>query len=113
MEKIIAARHMVVSDQLKEFILHELTKIEEDYRKLTSVRVVLDSQRNWHTTEIILHGKNIVIEANAKSKELHSSITNATAKTRKQLKRHLDKIRSHHSHKSVKKELVTELESVD
>ena len=99
MEKIIAGRHLDVSDSLKEFIYNELAKIERDYHKLTSARVVLDVQKNWHYTEILLHGKNLSIEAKAKSKQIRPSISSAVEKTKKQLKKHLDKVQNHHGHR--------------
>ena len=99
MERIIAGRHLDVNDSIKEFINGELDKIESEYRKLTSTRVVLDIQKNWHITEIIIHGKKISIEATAKSKEIHTSIAGAVQKAKKQLKRYLDRVQDYHSNK--------------
>ncbi len=105
MERIIAGRHLDVSAGLKEFINSELDKIEGEYRKLTSIRVILDIEKNWHIAEIIVHGKKISIEATARSKMVHTSISSAAQKARKQLKRYLDKIQSHHSHSDKKAQL--------
>ena len=97
MEKIIAGRHIDIDDEIKEFIQKELGKLEKGYHKLTSARVVLDKQKNWYLTEIILHGKNISIESKSKSKDLRSAISNSLSKTKGQLKKFLDKIQNHHS----------------
>ena len=96
MEKIIAGRHLDINDSTKEFIIQELSKIENDYHKLTSARVVIEEQKNWHYTEILLHGKNLSIEAKAKAKPIRTSISGAIEKTKKQLKKHLDKVQNHH-----------------
>jgi len=98
MERIIAGRHLDVSDNTKTFINSELDKIENEYSKLTSARVVVDIQKNWHISEIIIHGKKITIEATAKSKIMHNSISGAVQKARKQLKRYLDRVQDHHIH---------------
>ena len=96
MEKIIAGRHLDVENSIKELIYNELSKIEGEYHKLTSARVILDVQKNLHFAEVILHGKKISIEAKAKSKDLKTSITSAIQKAKKQLKKYLDKVQNHH-----------------
>ena len=98
MEKIIAGRHLEVSDGIKEYIMTELGKIEDDYHKLTSARVVLDVQRSLYSAEIILHGKNLSIEAKGQSNQIRPSISSAIDKTKRQLKKHLDKVQNHHTH---------------
>ena len=102
MEKIIACRHLDVSDDIKNFINSELDKIEGEYSKLTSVRVVLDVQRNWHYTEVILHGKKISIEAKSKSKDLQNSISLSIQKAKKQLKKYLDRIQDPYNYQDKK-----------
>ena len=97
MEKIIAGRHLEIEDHIKDFINHELNKIEGEYAKLTSARVVLDIQKNWHFTEVILHGKKISIEAKSKSNDLKKSISSAIQKAKKQLKKYLDRVQDHYS----------------
>ena len=54
MEKIIAGRHKHVNDNLKDFIYDELEKIEDQYSKLTSGRVILDTEKNLFLTEVKL-----------------------------------------------------------
>lgn len=98
MEKIIAGRHLEVSDGIKDYIMMELGKIEEDYHKLTSARVVLDVQRSLYSAEIILHGKNLSIEAKGQSNQIRPSISSAIDKTKRQLKKHLSKVQNHHTH---------------
>ena len=107
MEKIIAGRHLDIENNIKEFINNELIKIEGEYRKLTSARVILDVQKNWHFAEVILHGKKISIEAKSKSKDLKTSISSAIQKAKKQLKKYLDKVQNHH-HRQDKKVLEIE-----
>lgn len=98
MEKIISGRHADVSRGTREYILQELDKIEDEYHKLTSARVVLDKQKLWFNTEVILHGKNIAIEAKASELKLNVSITNAMGRADKQLRKHLDKLKDRHRH---------------
>ncbi len=107
MEKIIAGRHQNLDENLKRYIYNALDKIEAEYNKLTSARVVLDHQKNLFYTEVILHGKNISIEAKSKELTQRQSIDNALEKADKQLGKFLSKLRDKHIRRKEKsKELV-------
>ena len=96
MEKIIAGRHKHVNDHLKDFIYDELEKIEDVYSKLTSARVILDTQKNLFFTEVIIHGKQISIEAKSKENDARASIASAFAKANSQLRKFFDKLQDKH-----------------
>ena len=96
MEKIIAGRHLKIDPGVKEFIIDQLTEIEQEYNKLTSARVVVDKQRENYLSEVILHGKNIEIEAKAKATDLQASVDMALEKADRQLRKHLDRLHDHH-----------------
>ncbi len=107
MEKIIAGRHQNLGENLKAYIYGELDKIENEYNKLTSARVVLDHQKNIFYTEVILHGKNISIEAKSKEPTQRQSIDGAIEKADKQLRKFLSKLKDKHiRRKNKSKELV-------
>ena len=105
MEKIIAGRHLELTDEERQeawqTIGEELEKIEKGYQKLTTARVVVDMQKTWFSVEVILNGKNIDFEASATAKDLHAAIDSAMAKARKQLRKFMDKVHDHHHQKSV------------
>jgi len=102
MEKIIAGRHQNLDNNVKQYIYDELDKIEDEYNKLTSARVVLDHQKNWYYTEVILHGKNIAIEAKSKELNRRQSVDNAIDKANKQLRKFLSKLKDKHLHRKEK-----------
>lgn len=99
MEKIISGRHCDLSAKTKEHILDGLARIEGEYSKLTSARVVVDQQRQHHEVEVILHGKQIDIEAKAREDNLWAAIDHAIDRTERQLRKHLDKVQKHSGEK--------------
>jgi putative sigma-54 modulation protein len=99
MEKIISGRHCDLSASTKEHILDGLARIESEYSKLTTARVVVDKQRQQHEVEVILHGKQIDIEAKGRDENLWSAIDTAIDRTERQLRKHLDKVQNHHGEK--------------
>ena len=93
MERIIASRTHELSDELKAFINDELARFDDASERLTSTRVILSEQRAWHTVDVIVHGRNIEIEASAKATEPHAAIHAALDKAERQLRKHIDKIK--------------------
>ena len=73
-----------------------MEKIEDVYSKLTSARVILDTQKNLFFTEVIIHGRNISIEAKSKENDVHASIARAFGKANSQLRKFFDKLQDKH-----------------
>ena len=96
MEKIIAGRHMSIRKGMKNYINEQLARIETDYSKLTSARVVIDKGKAEFEVEIILHGKKIKYTAKASDRGLHTALNAAIEKVDRQLRKHLDKAKDHH-----------------
>tara|TARA_B110000014_G_C20075238_1_gene561191 strand:- start:740 stop:1120 length:381 start_codon:yes stop_codon:yes gene_type:complete len=95
MEKIIAGRHMSIQVRTKNYINEQLARIETDYDKLTSARVVIDKGKAEFEVEIILHGKRIKSTAKASDRSLHTALNAAVEKADRQLRKHFDKAQNH------------------
>lgn len=95
MEKIIAGRHMSIQVRTKNYINEQLARIETDYEKLTSARVVIDKGKAEFEVEIILHGKRIKSTAKASDRSLHTALNAAVEKVDRQLRKHFDKVQDH------------------
>ncbi|MCH2175642.1 MAG: ribosome-associated translation inhibitor RaiA [Lentisphaeria bacterium] len=95
MEKIVTARHFQLFQHVKDHINGRLSELEEKHNKLTSVRVVIDHQKNIFKSELIVHGKRINIEADATDHDIETSFEMAFAKAEKQLRKHFEKMKDH------------------
>ncbi|MBT3292255.1 MAG: hypothetical protein HN380_33330, partial [Victivallales bacterium] len=51
MEVIISGRHLDIDDALREYIQEKLARLEDEYPKLTTARVVLEFERSWRVVE--------------------------------------------------------------
>jgi putative sigma-54 modulation protein len=109
MSIIISVRSGNISDTLKDYAEKKAQVIIEDYSKITSVRVILDTQKSRYRAEVIMRGKNINIEADQESYDMYDSIDNAMDKVSKQLRRHLDKIQDHNKPVKLQKKKEEEL----
>ena len=95
MEKIIAGRHMSIRKGMKNYINEQLARIETDYSKLTSARVVIDKGKAEFEVEIILHGKKLKYTAKASNRVVHIALNAAFDKVDRQLRKHFDKAQDH------------------
>jgi putative sigma-54 modulation protein len=96
MEIIVSGRHISVTEAVKNYAKEKLESILSPYHKIGNVRVVLDVQKNRCKAEVIVHGKNLDVEADAESYDMHESIDAAIAKIDHQVTKYFDKIQDHH-----------------
>ncbi len=95
MEIQITSRHNKASQKLQDNITAELKKMERFYDKITSCRVVLDSEHVDKIVEISMTTQGHQLIATAKADNLGKAIDSALAKTERQLKKLNQKIKSH------------------
>ncbi|NLW32436.1 MAG: ribosome-associated translation inhibitor RaiA [Fibrobacter sp.] len=95
MEIQITSRHNKASQTLQDNITAELKKMERFYDKITSCRVVLDSEHVDKIVEISMTTQGHQLIATAKADNLGKAIDSALAKTERQLKKLNQKIKSH------------------
>ncbi len=99
MEIIVSGRHLEVDETLRAYAEDKLAKLELEYPKLTSARVVASSERGWQIVEAHLNGKHLSLNAKGRSKELTVSIDAAVEKLDKQLRKHLERLHDHRPHR--------------
>ena len=97
MDLIISGRHCDIDSGAREYTETKMQKLAGEYPKLTSVRVVVDTERGWVVTEIHANGKNLTLDARARSREMLPSIEAAAEKIERQLRKYLERIQDHRS----------------
>ena len=102
MEVIVSARHFELGDELRTYAEAKVTELAQEHPKLTTVRVVLEFQRNWHMAEIHLNGKHLDLIASAKTDDMYASIDATAEKLERQFRKHLDKIQEHRDKESIR-----------
>lgn len=93
---MVSGRHVSVTDEMKDYAESKLKAILEDKHKITNVKIVLDLQKTRHKAEIIVHGKNLNIEADSESYDMYESIDDALGKIDRQISKYFDKKQDHH-----------------
>ena len=96
MSVIVSVRNGDISDTLKTYADNKANAIIDDFPKITSVRVILETQKSRYKAEILVRGKNLNIEADYESFDLYDSIDAVIDKANTQLRRHFDKAQHYH-----------------
>jgi len=93
---MVSGRHVSVTDAMKDYAESKLIAVLEDRHKITNAKIVLDLQKTRHKAEIIVHGKNLNVEADSESYDMYESIDHAIGKIDRQISRYFDKKQDHH-----------------
>ncbi len=101
MSVIVSVRNGNVSDTLKKYAETKAGRLVEEYPKITSVRVTLDTQKSRCKAELIVRGKDIDMEADNESFDFYESIDTVVEKVVHQLSKHVDKVHDHKSHHKI------------
>ncbi len=103
MQVIISSRNCSVSDALKAQIENKLsTVLDHPNLKITSVRVMLDIEKERNIVDISVNLKNHQFEAKAETKDMYESIDAAVAKIDTQIVRLIDKVQDHSNKKPLR-----------
>lgn len=98
MKTSIAARRLALTESLKLFIEQELTGLKSAADTLTSCKVILDQQHQWHTAELLISGKRIAIGATGRATSSEAALHLALLKVRRQLERCITRRRDRRQH---------------
>ena len=93
----ITTRHAKASAELQQGITDELNALEKFNDKITSCHVILDSENDDKTVEIVMHVQAHQLSAKAKADKLGKAITEAIDKIGSQLKKIKEKVKEHHA----------------
>jgi len=92
----ITARHIEVTDKVKDYARRKLEKMEPEFSQVQSIHVILDVQKYLHVAEIIVQARNhIRVEATEKSEDMYASIDVALDRIEKRLRKSVDKMQQH------------------
>jgi len=95
MEIIISGRKVPVSEDLRAYIQAKVGRIEHEYPKLTTARVVLDMERGQYIAEMSLRGKHLDLEVQTRAHDMYAAIDDAADKLEHRLRKHIERIQDH------------------
>ena len=106
MDIIVSARHFDLSEALKVQTENAAPAALDDLTlKISSVRVVLDIQKNVHKADVVVAIKNNLVSASAETVgDMNKSIVDALDKAGVQARKYLEKKQDHRDRDSIKED---------
>ena len=96
MQPRISSRHGKLTEATKEHITQSCTKLEHYFDRIIDCEVVVDKEKHGDKVEIIVKVPNHTFTASAEADNLYKALADAESKVEVQLKKHHDKLVSHH-----------------
>ena len=98
MNIVIEARHMEVTESLRQYVESKAVKLPKYYDNIHSIEITLDMEADQPMTEIIVHaGRKGTFVASVRNEDMYACIDQCMHKIAEQLRRHKDRIRGHHA----------------
>ena len=96
MQPRISMRHGKISEETKEHIANSCDKLENYFDRIVDCEVILDKEKHINKVEIIVKVPNRTFAATGAADNLYKALAGAESKIESQLKKHHDKLVSHH-----------------
>lgn len=94
MNIVVNARHMEVTDAIREHVREKASKLPRYYDNIQQIEVILDHEAAKSVTEVIVTAiRRNTFVATARDDDMYASIDQALHKMIEQLRRHKDKVR--------------------
>ncbi len=96
MQPRISMRHGKISEETKTHIASSCNKLENYFDRIVDCEVILDKEKHIDKVEIIVKVPNRTFAATGAADNLYKALAEAESKIESQLKKHHDKLVSHH-----------------
>lgn len=112
MDIIVSARHFDLSEALKVTAENATHAAFDDLTlKISSVRIVLDIQKNIHKADVVVAIKNYLVSASAETiGDMNKSIIEALDKAGVQARKYLEKRQDHRDRENIRTDIPVEEE---
>ena len=97
MNLIVKARHMDVTDAMRQYVESKAAKLPRYYDNIQSVEATLDIEADQAVVEIVVTAtRKATFVATHREENLYASVDQCLRKITEQLRRHKDRVRAHH-----------------
>ena len=92
LELLLTGKHVEPTDEEQALAKRLADKLDADYTKLSTLRMVLDTERGKFSCEALLNGKHVNLNASAKADSLAAALYTVYDKLDKQMRKYLTKV---------------------
>lgn len=96
MSIVVKARHMDVTDAMRQYVERKASRLTKFYNKIQSIEVILDMEADKPSAEIVATAKKkSTFVASHRDDDMYACIDQCLDKISAQLRRHKDRVRDH------------------
>ena len=96
MNVVVKARHMDVTEAMRQYVESKLSKLPRFYDHIQSIEATLDIEADTPVVEIVVKArKKHTFVATHRYKDMYACVDECVAKITQQIRRHKDKICHH------------------
>lgn len=95
MQITVKGKNIDVTDSLRSHATSKLSKAERYSDAVMNAEWILTVERNWHIAEVTIHGKDLNLHFEERSKDMYNSIDRVVEKLERQLKKQREKVSSY------------------
>ncbi len=96
MQLNLTGHHVDLTEALRNYVEEKLGRLERFFDKVGNVHVILSVEKNRQKAEATMHVNGADLFANAEDENMYAAIDALSDKLYRQLKKHKEKITSHH-----------------
>jgi len=111
MQISITFRHMEATDALRDYVDDKINNLKKYLIKPTEVHVILSVEKFRHRAEIVLLEQNFKASADETTDDMYATIDSAIHKIETQVRKHKQKLQSHHKHHHPLQEIAAQAEN--
>lgn len=96
MDITINARHMDITDSIREYVQEKAEKLSRFFDRIVNVEIIMDMDSGSPLVEIVVNAShNSTFVGKHRGEDMYGCIDRAIHKVEEQLRRHKDKVREH------------------
>ena len=100
MQVQISAQHFDVTEAIERHVHDKLARLKKHFDHVVNAHVVLKVQKGEHVAEATIHVRRHDFFADARAADLYAAIDTLAHRLDRQILRHKEKVRDHHSQES-------------
>ena len=98
MNVIVKARHMDVTDAMRDYVEGKVAKLPRYYDSIQTIETILDVEADQAAVEMVVTAnRKATFVAHHREPDMYAAIDQCLQKLSEQLRRHKDKVRDRHT----------------
>jgi putative sigma-54 modulation protein len=92
----VTGHHIEITDALRDYVEDKMAKLQRHFEAISDIHVILNVEKLRQRAEATIDLTGTKIHAEAENADMYAAIDGLVDKLDRQVRKHKDKLRSHH-----------------